>query len=216
MFIGCRSKTKSPSTDSISSSVSAKDQSAELIQKFKPIIQGVWVKSDYIDKVIKTKSPLKAMGEASGITTMVFNTDKISGDSLKVGVGWENHEGGELTLKFEQGLFKNSLKVYLGTDTSGGFHEIGLSFDKRDTTLVLYHFNKHNKVIEKISYLKVYNHIGDDLGSAIHYIINKQIIAGTYSTKDSIGIPSPVNFTTEGNISGFLGFKTYYLNIDIN
>ena len=78
LLASCKSNTKQDAKDTTAGK-SGNNQTEELIQKFKPIIQGVWVKKGYIDKVIKTKSPLAAVDEVNDITTMFINTDSKIG-----------------------------------------------------------------------------------------------------------------------------------------
>ncbi|MGF7037892.1 hypothetical protein [Mucilaginibacter lappiensis] len=206
IFISCKSNTKPPIKDSIVVTQSI-NQTQEVIKKFKPIIQGVWVKSDYVDKVIKTKSPATAADEATGMTTMYINTDKITGDSILVGAGWNNHEGGELTLKFKAGKGKSTILF------GGG--ELGYSIKNGDTVLTTYwpDEKKSNKIIVT-NYRRVLIKQAEDMGYGIQYIINKQLISGKYNMKDSIGNNSIVKFYNDGKVSGFLNFKTFYINTD--
>lgn len=211
-FLSCKSNTKQTIKDSTTTIKPTVDKTQDLIQKFKPAIEGMWVKTEYIDELGKTKSPLKSMPD--GIVEMHFDTDSIKGDSLLVPVGWNNHEGGQFILKFQAGISGNSLKAYIGTDTSGGFHEIGISKLNKDTLLTLYHFDKQKKLIDKFYYKRIFNKVGD--GDATHYVVNKQTIAGKYVLKDSLGKLSVVSFYNEGNVTGFQKFKTYSLAIDFN
>src|SRR5476651_741566 len=87
----CKSKTGQNETGSTSDTLT--NEAKALIKQFKPIIQGVWVKKDYIEKVIATKSPAEASNLTEGLTTMYINTKIIEGDSLIVNAGWGNHEG---------------------------------------------------------------------------------------------------------------------------
>lgn len=66
-------------------------------------MQGVWVKRDYIEKVIKTQSPIQANDMVIGITTMHFNPAEIDGDRLISQVSYDNHQAGDVILKFEAG-----------------------------------------------------------------------------------------------------------------
>jgi len=208
LLISCKSNTKSPVKDSIAV-IQSVDQTQEIIKKFGPIIQGVWVKNDYVDKVIKTKSPLAAADEATGITTMYINTDHIMGDSLNVSVGAGNYEGSEIMLKFKPGKTKETILF--------GDFDLGYEFNKGDTGLVLYHRGKEKNIKPLTKYSKVLNKQPDDnLGFGMYCYINKGLVAGSYTLYDSTWTASKVSFNANGKVTGFLNFKTYNINIDIN
>ncbi|MDP9081619.1 MAG: hypothetical protein M3O71_29760 [Bacteroidota bacterium] len=205
-FIACKSKNSSTDKDSIINNTYSNKQSAELIQKFKPIIQGVWVKKDYIDKVVATKSPMTAADLASGLTTMYIETDSLKGDSMKVDAGWNNHEGSDLTLKFKPG--KTSETILLGD------FDLGYSIKNGDTSIVLYGYDKEKNEHTTTWYVKAFNK-QKNLGDGMGYLINKGLIAGTYKMTDSIGKSSTVTFTALGKVSGFENLKTYSIQNDL-
>lgn len=206
VFIACKSKNSSTDKDSIINNTYSNKQSAELLQKFKPVIQGVWVKKDYIDKVIQTKSPLAAEDLASGLTTMYIQTDSLKGDSLMVNAGWNNHEGSDLTLKFKPG--KTSETILLGN------FDLGFSIKNGDTSIVLYGYNKEKNEYTTTWYVKALNK-QKYLGDGLDYLINKALIAGTYKMTDSLGKNDIVIFTALGNVSGFGNLKTYSILNDL-
>jgi len=184
-------------------------QSQALIKKFKPIIQGVWVKKDYIDKVIQTKSPLAAADECRGITTMYINTDHITGDSIVFMAGYYNHDGANVTVKFRAGKSPSSI-LFNNKDLS-------YSIEKNDTTITVFQFDERKQKMIKANYTRALKQQpDDDLGYGINYIINKGLIAGNYIMTDTAGTTSKVISTNEGKVSGFLDCKKYELNIDLN
>ena len=205
-FIACKSKNSSTNKDSIINNTYSNKQSADLIQKFKPIIQGVWIKKDYIDKVVETKSPMAAQGLASGLTTMYIQTDSLKGDSLTVGAGWNNHEGGDLTLKFKPG--KTSETILLGD------FDLGYSIKNGDTTIVLYGYDKDKNEHTTTWYIKAFNK-QKDLGDGMAYLIDKGIIAGKYNFTDSLGKSSSVLFTDKGQVNGFKNFTGFSIQNDL-
>ncbi len=95
---------------------------------------------------------------------------------------------------------------------------MGYSIKNGDTTLVLYYLNADKK-LEKSVYVKSYNQIDDladksDYLDEVDYLINKGLIAGKYSSTDSLGAKSDVIFTDGGKVSGLSEFKTYYIQDD--
>jgi hypothetical protein len=205
-FIACKSKNNASDKDSIINNTYSNHQSTELMQKFKPIIEGVWVKSDYIDKVIKTKSPMAAEDLANGLTTMYIQTNNLKGDSIMVKAGWGNHEGSELTLKFKPG--KTNETILLGD------FDLSYSIKNGDTTIVLYSYDKEKNEHTTTLYTKALN-TEKDLGDGLDYLINKGILAGKYKFTDSLGKSSTVTFTSLGKVSGFENLKTYSIENDL-
>jgi len=215
VFLSCKSNKTQTSKDSVViTSISAPAES--LIKEFKPIIQGVWVKADYIAEIAKTKSPLEAFAKASPITTMVIETELIKGDSILIAVGYGNHEGGSLIIKFRKGHANHSIIV---CNTSGpmedGYYELQYSVDKKDTVLTLNTIDKNKNVVESAKYFKAFNsQTGKELGYATNYMVNKVTLAGSYLLMDTLNKTSSIKFTSNGDVFGLSSFATYYINID--
>ena len=74
----------------------------ELVQRFKPFLHGVWVQADYMDDIVKTKSPFKSSEKLTFITELVIDTSGISADSINAGIALGNHEGSNLILYFKK------------------------------------------------------------------------------------------------------------------
>jgi hypothetical protein len=162
----------------------------------------VWVKQDYIEKVIKMQSPIQANDKVIGITTMHFNSATINGDSLIARVSYDNHQAGGVTLKFKNGKNPSAMPF--------GENELGYSIQNGDTTLILYQY--YNKQWVQTRYIKALKQsTGNDLQEGINYLINKDLIAGTYSFTDSLGKIKDVTFNADGTVAGLLNFKRYFV-----
>jgi hypothetical protein len=209
LLISCKSNTKQiPAKDSTINTQSV-NQAQALIKRFKPIIQGVWVEKDYIDKIIKTRSPLASEDKVGYITTMYINTDHINGDSLIVPTG-DNHEGSQITIKFYPGKTPSSIRI-----SEGG--ELGYTTEKGDTIMFYTRLDDQTKKIIKTEFIKVLNkQPDDDLGYGLNYAINKSLIAGNYILTDTLNSNVKVTFTNDGKVSGFLNHSKYKINIDLN
>ncbi|TFF38006.1 hypothetical protein [Mucilaginibacter psychrotolerans] len=205
-LFACKSNKTQPEKDSVTAAPKTHSTKA-LIAEFKPIIQGVWVKSDYVDKVIATKSPLAAADLATGLTAMNISTGKIAGDSIIAEGGWSNHEGGDLILKFKPGKKKSTIQLGPG--------DLGYSIQNGDTILTTY-WPDDNKNIIATRYRKVAIKSAEGFAQGTFQTINKGLIAGSYSFKDTTGTTSTVIFRTNGTLSGFFAFKQYHVNIDLN
>lgn len=77
VFISCNSNSKTPVKDSLVNSSSIKNQSEELMNKFKPMVQGDWVNKDYIDEIAKTKSAQRAYKKLEVLQTLRLILQKL-------------------------------------------------------------------------------------------------------------------------------------------
>lgn len=195
-IISCQSKPDKAITLQSSSA----DTTQQVIAKLKPVLQGVWIKQDYLQTIIDTKSPLLAADKAVGITTMQIDTAGIAGDSLKVAVTYDNQQYGDVPLKFKPGKNKTAMLF--------GENELGYRIANGDTTLLLYQFYQKQWVIS--TYLKSLPKLsGNDLQEGLAYLINKNLFSGKYSHTDSLGKVKPVVFGANGGVSGFGSFNHY-------
>lgn len=214
LFVSCKSNTKTLAADTVVQTKSVVNQvgDQDLIKKFSPIVQGVWVKKDYIEKVGKTKSPLEASDLATGITVMNVNTDRIKGDSLVVPVGLGNHEGGEITLRFKQGKRPSTI---IATNYDS-IDDVGYLISKSDTTLVLYSVDDKTHRPVFTTYVKSLNRQPEnDLAFGMNYIINKNLISGNYIGKDSLDANVNVKFYNDGKMVGIAGLNTFFIEDDL-
>jgi hypothetical protein len=180
----------------------------ELIQQFKPFLHGVWVQADYIDDIVKTKSPVKSGEKLTFITELIIDTSNISADSLIAGIALGNHEGSDLILYFKQGKTPTSLIAYInGFEDEPDSHDLGYEIRNDDTLLTICHYDKNQKLLDKIKYMRVAEVApGSTLEDGFQYMVNK--------VTDSAGIEISVKLTNDGIIDGLPGFKTYYVITD--
>jgi hypothetical protein len=176
----------------------------------------MWVKSAYIDELNKTRSPYNSWPKLNNVAAMEIEADSIKADSLVAGESLNNHEGTNFTVYFKRGHKKGSLNIGLKDyDVSTNFYELGYVITSVDTNLFLYHYNNKNQILDSTKYTRVLSALlNDDMGSGIEYITNKTLITGKYTYVDSTGTISKVEFKNDGKVSGFLGFKSYYVNTD--
>jgi hypothetical protein len=205
IFLSC--KSNNDDSDQDTTAAGRLDQSQALIHQFKPVISGVWVKKDYIKKVKKSKSPLEAVEKSEGITVMYIDTKKLTGDSITVPVVLNNHEGTNQVLKFEPG--KNTTTITLGNDE--------LSYKiKKDTTLIIYHYNPDTKETNTTQYIKAMDkQPASGLAAGMSYMINQAILSGKYEGTDGMGKKINATFSDDGKVSGLPGFTTYYVQNDL-
>jgi len=194
-------------------------KSENLAQKFKPIIDGVWVKSSYIKAILQTKSPYSSREKLGGVASMIIELPTDNADSTRIGYSLNNHEGSDFILYVKEGLKKTSLKTTLPDyDQKSNFYELGYSIRHKDTVLILYHYNKLEKLLDKTFYTRVAHKAMDENEAAwgIRFITNKILITGEYSVVDTTKNSVAVEFSNDGKVSGFPDFKTFYINTDFN
>lgn len=203
-FLSCKSKTDDADQENNNSRL---NQSPALIHQFKPIIGGLWVKKDYVKKVKKTKSPLEAVEKGQGITVMYIDIAKLTGDSITVPVVWNNHEGNNQSLKFQPG--RNTTTIMLGNDE--------LSYKlKKDTTLIIYHYDDKTKETNTAQYIKAMDKQPEGgLAAGMSFMINQAILSGRYEGTDASGKKIVASFTDDGKVNGMAGFTTYYVQDDL-
>jgi len=192
--------------------------SNELIEKFKPFLNGTWVPVDYIKAIVKTKSPLKSSEEITFISEFSIDTTGIIKDSIHVLAAMGNHEGYDFYVYFKQGITSTSLLTDINgySEELSSSYELGYVISKSDTSLILSHYDKNKKLLDETKYIKapVNESNNEEDASGLQYMVNKKLVSGTYIVTDSTGGETQVELTNEGKIMGFPGFKTYYVITD--
>jgi hypothetical protein len=192
------------------------DEQLYVSKKFKPILHGVWVPSDYIAELVNTKSPHKASDYLKTISEIVIDTSGDLLDSLDVGISLGNHEGSQFVLYFKQGQSSNALLTSItDLDEKNGSYELGYLANVADTFIILYHYDKNKKLVDQTKYIKVKEvQPGKSLEDGFQYMVNKKLIAGSYKAIDTTGKELMVKLSNDGSISGFPNRKTYYILTD--
>ncbi|RYU90438.1 hypothetical protein EWM62_07210 [Mucilaginibacter terrigena] len=205
IFLSCKSKTGD--TDQDTTAAGRLDQSQALLHQFKPLINGVWVKKDYVKKVKKTKSPLEAVEHGMGVTVMYIDTAQLKGDSIMVPTVINNHEGTDMALRFQPG--KNTTTIELGDD------ELSYKVKNGDTTLIIYSYNPKTKETATAQYIKaMQTKPAGGLAEGMNYMINQAILSGNYEGTDGAGKKVIAKFYDNGKVSGLPGLTTYYVQND--
>ncbi|SEO20769.1 hypothetical protein SAMN05192574_10681 [Mucilaginibacter gossypiicola] len=218
-LISCKSKNKTPVSDTALQSnkqTANTSTNQDSLQQIKTIMNGVWVKSDYINDLNRTQSPYLSSKKLSGIAALEISLGSTESDSLVVDISLNNHEGANLTLFLKQGHQRTSFKTnWIDYKTPANFYELGYKIASGDTSLLLYHYNKNNRVIDSTKYVRVLDkQTVNDMGYGINYITNKLLITGDYVMIDDNKKRSSITFTNEGNVSGFPDYEAYYVNTD--
>lgn len=203
------------SNDKTSTADNGSNNVDSLKQIFAPILSGVWVMTDYINEIEKTKSPLKASDKLQGVVTMIFS-GSITSDSVDVGASWNNHEGYNFTTYLLSGQNENSLKTNLiDYDNKTSYYELGYEKLNDKTFLFLSHYSKANKLLDKKQFSKVADQEQDnDAGWGLQYIVNEKLFVGDYLLIDSTNTTSKIILKADGSLTGYSDFKTYYVFTD--
>ncbi|MCO5935782.1 hypothetical protein NAF17_09525 [Mucilaginibacter sp. RB4R14] len=205
IFLSCKSKTGD--TDQDTTVAGRLDQSQDLLHQFKPLINGVWVKKDYVKKVKKSKSPLEAVEKGTGITVMYIDTAQLKGDSIIVPVVINNHEGINTRLRFQAG--KNTTTIELGDD------ELSYKVKNGDTTLIIYSYNNQTKETNTAQYIKaMQSKPAGGLAEGMNLMINQAILSGNYEGTNTAGKKIIAKFNDNGKVTGLPGLTTYFVQND--
>lgn len=197
-------------TNNSSSNKVAKNSVPDSSKIIKSIINGNWYQASYIDSIQETKSPFHSQNALAEYVEFDINANEASADSLIV---WAPgiHEGTSFTVYFRQGITNTSLPTNIfDYDTTGNFYELGYDISGSDTSLILYTYNKHKKILNKTKYLKA----PKNSEGALQYMVNRTLFAGSYKAQDSSGNISLLKFTNDGRVEDLLSYKKYYVLTD--
>lgn len=183
---------------------------------FQPIINGVWVMTDYLDALAATKSPKAASSKLEGIVSMEINTSEIQGDSLIVAGSWNNHEGYVFNIYFRQGQDAQSLvTTHPYNDFGTDFHELSYAVENKDTLLLLKRYNKDKQLQHTRKFRKVTGpQTADSEPYGLQYMANKVLLSGKYLAIDEKGTSTNIELTDDGMAKGFGKHTTYYIYTD--
>lgn len=180
----------------------------EMCKKYLAILDGNWVNSTYIDEVKKTQSPYKTYGKF-GVVELHIRAKKVR-KTITV-EGMTLHEGGYgFKIYLQAGITDSTLptswKDYTGKSK---FSELGYEISGKDTFLIVYHYDKHKKVINQDKFTKC----PDFSDGSVQYEVNKIMFAGIYSTtiKDKT---TQIELTSDGKVRNFMKFKEYFVVLD--
>jgi hypothetical protein len=185
-----------------------------LIHTSSPILNGVWVSSDYVKAIQVNKSPLKSRDSLREIVSMVIDCTSKE-DSLNILADWNNHEEINFTIFNKVGHKENSFKTGIEDyNDKTNYYELGYVIDGNDTILFIYHLNKENILLDKKPFIKISNQPVRDKDWGIRYIVNKTIMTGKYTMTDSHNNKTEITLNNDGSIIGYCKFKTYEVSTD--
>jgi len=204
--LGCSSTKDHEPGDAAKNTTTDNAQMQLLINKFKPIIQGYWIRQDYIQKIIQTKSPLAA-SRLTVAAEIEINTNEIKGDSIVCSTG-DNHDGSYATLKFIPGK-KPSTITFNGQDLS-------YATKKGDTALRLAFGDGTKNGMVFYTYIRAFKKPQRDFADNLAQYLDDILVAGDYRLIDSGKSAQKVHFYKNGIVRGFIDLDKYFINYDLN
>ncbi|WP_345221528.1 hypothetical protein [Hymenobacter koreensis] len=190
---------------------------AAMAQRLSPLLRGVWVRTDYVEAVQRTRSPLAAAGRLRGVVALSINPARRRGDSLLVEANLNNHEADQLTAYFRPGRTAMSLPTNrVDYERSGGFYELTVSVNGPDTTLLWQRYTKSERPLETLAFQRVrgLTTAPGASGEAVQRVVNAQLLAGAYAATDSTGRRSQVRLLPNGTVQGLPGIRSYRVATD--
>ena len=179
---------------------------------YRQILHGNWIPTKYYEAIKKTGSPIKSSKFIEGYSELSIDTSKIAGDSLSIQYTMSGgHEWGDFLIWFRKGLAinsfpTNSYDIYSDLNdyknTSSNFCELGYEINKTDTFLVLFHYSKNKKLLDKSYFTKV---------SDFKTFVNSSLVAGKYT---NLNTGKTVEFSDSGKVVGFDNFQEYSIQTD--
>jgi hypothetical protein len=195
--------------------------STSLTKPFPSLLEGHWVMTEYIDDIIKTKSPFRSSEKLGGLVAMIITLNNVEGDSLEVGANLGNHEGGRFTLYMRPGKTTSSFKTDMGDfadfENEGNFSELAYETANGDTSLFLYNYDRNQKQVGRRRFTRVHcAECGGSLEDGIQKVVRKHLIAGSYTVVESPEKRESaiVRFEETGSMTGISDFSQYDLLTD--
>lgn len=190
-------------------------QSEGLKQKSIANLKGVWVLTEYIDEIEKTKSPLKSADKLKGVVSMIID-GSIKDNGMEVVTSWNNHEGFSFITYLEAGHTENSLKTNIPDyEDKSNYYEIGYETINNEIFSFIYHYDKENKLLDKKQFTKVAETQKDnDVSAALQQVVNEKIFAGNYTLVDNNNLKTQISLKSDGTLIGSSSFKTYFVYTD--
>ncbi|SNC74786.1 hypothetical protein SAMN06265337_2546 [Hymenobacter gelipurpurascens] len=190
---------------------------AATLQRVGPFLRGVWVKSAYLEAVARSKSPIKAADQLTDVVALSIDPGKAAGDSLRVEANINNHEGTSFQALLRAGRQTTSLPTnWPDYQQPANFHELSYHLTPTDTFLLLNKYNPQKRLIQSVRYTRIPGvpQTATAASDGLQRVVNRQLLAGTYTATDAKGSKKQVQFSPAGQVDGLDGFRQYYIATD--
>ncbi len=198
LFLVIACQTNSSATHS-----TEKNPLSDSPQTVKSIINGDWYQASYIDSIQQTKSPFRSQKSLAEYVELHIDSSEAKGDSLTIEAP-SIHEGTNFLIYFKPGKTATSFPTNISDgDKKNAFYELSYKIFRNDTSLIIFHYDKFNKIIGQTRYLRA----PKSSEGALQFMVNKTLFAGNYKAEDSSGNLSVLKLTDDGIVTGLQGFK---------
>lgn len=186
-------------------------------QRVAPFLRGVWIKTDYLTAIRRTRSALAASTTLSDIVALSIDPRQAAGDSLSIGASLNNHEGASFKAILRQAQQLTSLPItWPDYEQPTNFYELSYLVAAPDTVVLLNKYNQQKRLLQSVRFSRIpgvpFSETAPSDG--LQYFVNRQLLAGTYTATDAKGNKKQVKFTPTGQVEGLDGFRQYYIATD--
>jgi hypothetical protein len=190
---------------------------AATLQRVSPFMRGVWVKTDYLTAIKRTRSPYAASNRLTDVVALSIDPQQAAGDSLPIGASLNNHEGASFKAVLRQGLQLASLPVtWPDYEKPTNFYELSYRIVASDTAVLLNKYNQQKRLLQSVQFSRIpgvpFSETSPSDG--LQYFVNQQLLAGTYTATDAKGTKKQVRFSPTGQVDGLDNFRQYYVATD--
>lgn len=188
-----------------------------------PILKGVWVPKEYVQELDRTHSPYQCRAELAGVTEIRINPSEMSGNTLPIMLGMNNHEGASLSLQFVESTDENGKKKV--TVRSGSFDweraVTGYLFEpvitaEADTFLIMQALmdggSGSRKEFVRIPFA---NALEANASNGIALVTQMRLFPTPFRATDASGKEiGTIEFSADGNVTGLPGAARYEIMTD--
>jgi hypothetical protein len=192
--------------------------SPEARKKLLSIIHGGWVKQEYVDSIIKTKSPYRSGKQYLSNVELIIDTTNIIGDTImNPGCSSNGKESYYFRIVLKHDSLNNPIMQMLYNHNYMNM-DFFLEYSISSGDTILYMIKKDlnsGEIKSKTRYKRVYNNPPENNYSIdpTTIFLNRTLIAGKYklyNAKNKL-ISNQVEFKKEGKVEGFPGCENFYL-----
>ena len=169
-------------------------------------------------RVRQTRSSLQANGHwgPSGVAELLITPGSSRGDSLRVELGYSNHEGGPTWYLHLRPASGGAVRQAAAAPTPGlPALELRLLVKGPDTVLYLHEAAHDGQRAHVTAFRRVPGRPEKaNFTPPLQRFVNAHTLAGAHTATDSTGTVYTVRFSPEGAVTGMPGHRRYWVNFD--
>ena len=198
--VGCQGTT------SDKKATAAPTTAAAMTTNIKPAdLNGLWMKTDYLNALRETHSPLLASEKLKNIAAFAFDASQTKGDSLAAGSSYNGHEGVACTVIFKAGKKPNSIQLLFEGE------KLPCDATLENGELIIASYNKNDTIFRPSRYTQV-SPTDVNLDNAMRIAAEQALFAGPWLLKNKTN-PSAeykmVQFGADDTLTNFPDFAKY-------